>query len=153
MSEEAPKYIRKLEEDIDNLRRETNEKIEVLGKRVGSTFILFYNIFNAVVKFISSITPRTKATVIAEYRFVREFYEILMEWSPEDKLRLKFTSSLKDLLTDILRGASRIPFDDMLDVLLRGLGVDLTREFVSPDIIAEVWGAKALEKFKEMITE
>lgn len=153
MSEEAPKYIRKLEEDIDNLRRETNERIEFLGERIGSTLWLLYRIFCAVVNFMSSTMPRTKETVIAEYRFLREFYQIFMEWSPEEKIRSEFNTSFKDQLTKILRGAGVITFDDMIDVLLRGLGRDLTRKLVSPDTIAEVWGAKALERFKEMLFE
>ena len=157
MSEKAPKYISKLEEHIDqsveNLRRETNEKIESLQKYVGSTLKFSYALFSAVTRFMSSTTPRTKETVIAEYRFVREFYEALMEWSPEEKIKSELTPLFKDLLTDILRGTGVIPFDEMVDVLLRGLGRDLTRKLVSSNIIAEVWGAKALERFKGMLSE
>lgn len=153
LSEEEPKYIRVLEDDIERLRRETNQKIEDLGKRIGSTLMLFYTMFSAFAHFVSSTTPRTKVTVIAEYQFMRKVYHGLIEWSPEEKIKSELTTSFKDLVTNVLRGASAIPFDDMIDVLLRGLGVDLTRKFVSPKVIAEVWGVKALKKFKEMITK
>lgn len=152
MSEE-PKYIRKLEEDIENLRRETKTEMESLRKQVASEFMLFYQFFRAVVNFISSTTPRTKEKVIAEFRFMREFHQAIMQWGPEEEMKSEITNDFKALLVDTLRSGASIPFDDMVDVLLRGLGRDLTSEWISKNLIAELWGAKALERFNEMLSD
>lgn len=151
LSDKEPKYIHVLEKDIERLRTETNQEMEELRNRIESTFELFYTMFSAFADFVTSTTPKTKATVIAEYRFVRKLYHGLTELSPEEKIKAKLTTSFKDVITNVLRRASAIPFDEMIDILLRGLGIELTRKFVSPHLIAEVWGVRALEKFKEVI--
>ena len=154
LSEKGPNFvIRKLEEDIDNLRRETNEKIEGLEKHFGLAIMAVFKLFRAMANFLSSTTPNTKETAIANFQFMRDCYLGLAKLAIEEEMKRDLITDFKEVLTNVLRGSDRIPFDDMIDLLLRGLGMDLTREWVSPNVIAEVWGAKALEKFKEMLSE
>jgi len=63
---------------------------------------------------------------------------------------LGLKNNLKGLLEAILR-TNLISFDEMVDVFLMDVGRDLTRELVSPNLIAELWGLSALQRFNEII--
>jgi len=149
--------VRMLEEEIERVRRESDEKIGQLKKGIASIFAFYYDLLGATLEFISSTTPRTRESVIAEYRFVRAFYKASMKLAHEladEETRSKMITSVKDVLKNVLKGASSVlSFDEMIDVLLRGLGKELTRELVPPDLIAELWGVNAYERFKKIISE
>lgn len=155
MSEETPKYIHKLEEDIENLRTETNAKIENLTKIVASVLDICLSLIGKVADYTSSVSPKTQVNTLAKYLFLREVYRLFAEWefSKEKNMQSTIDASFKQALSNELKMSAAVPFDNIIDVLLRGLGTDMVRKFVSPDLIAEIWGAQALERFKKMLSE
>jgi hypothetical protein len=155
LSEETPKYIRKLEEDVENLRTETNAKIEDLTKKVASVIEICLSLIGKVADYTSSVSPKTQENTIAQYRFLREVYRLFTDWefSKETGMQSTIDVSFKGALSDELKRSATVPFDNVIDVLLRGLGTDMVRRLVSPDLIAEFWGAQALERFKKMLSE
>jgi len=145
--------VRKLEQDIENLRSETNEKMESLKKHFGSAIIAVFVLFKATVHFVTSTTSHTMETAIAILHFMKDCYLGLAKLATEEEMKGDLSTDFKEVLTNMLRESASIPFDDMIDLLLRGLGMDLTKKWVSPNVIADIWGANALEKFKKMLSE
>lgn len=154
MSGEAPKYIRKLEEDMENLRQDVNKKIKDLRKETSDFFQVSMTIAEALSHLIMSTMPNTRENLIATFRYPAEIVKEIKKLPIKEKMKTNILSSLERHLKGRMEQNLRnFSFDEAMDLLLRGFGKDLTKKLVSPDLIAEIWGFSALEKFNKFMEE
>ena len=155
---EKDKWIRKLEEDIDDLRRETDRKIETLRKMNLDGFAITMMLTDALHALIMDVAPSEKG-ILAQLRFIKEITDETKKLDIEEGLKTYLITSTAEISRSTMEMALRslasmkFPFNKMMDLLLRGLGRDLVKQLVSPDLIAELWGFPSVETFKKTISE
>ena len=151
-------WIRKLEEEIDDLRQETDRKIETQRKTISDIFEVTMMFTDALHTLIIS-TASGKETFVPHLRFIRQIADETKKLDIDEGLKRIFIKGTNETIRisveRILRELSslKISFDKMIDLLLRGLGMDLVKQSVSPDLIAELWGFPAVETFRRTIQE
>lgn len=151
-----PKFWENIEEDIEKIGDELapDRKMEELT-RVNFDLIRFLVISNdALLRLVFQVTPPSKENLIKFLRYNKELIDHVEKSDIREEIKknmvLGLKNNLKGLLEAILR-TNLVSFDEMVDVFLTDVGRDLTRELVPPNLIAELWGLSALQKFNEII--
>jgi len=151
-----PKFWENIEEDIEKIEEELppDRKIEELT-RVNFDLIRFLVISNdALLRLVFQVMPLSKENLIKFLQYNKELIDNVERSDIGEEIKnnmiLGLKNNLKGLLEAILR-TNLISFDEMVDVFLMDVGRDLTRELVSPNLIAELWGLSALQKFNEIL--
>jgi len=149
-----PKFWEDIEGDIEKIERESERKMEELT-RVNFDLIRFLAISNdALLRLVFQVTPPSKENFIKFLQYNRELIDNVEKSDIREEIKnnmiIGLKNNLKGLLEAILR-TNLISFDEMMDVFLMDVGRDLTRELVSPNLILELWGFSALQKFNEII--
>ncbi len=149
-----PKFWENIEEDLEKIGIEPDRKMEELT-RVNFDLIRFLVISNdALLRLVFHVTPPSKENFIRFLQYNKELIDHVEKSDIRREIKnnmiLGLKNNLKGLLEAILR-TKILSFDEMSDVFLMDLGQDLTRELVSPNLIAELWGSSALQKFNEII--
>jgi len=150
----VPKFWEDIEGDIEKIERESERKMEELT-RVNFDLIRFLAISNdALLRLVFQVTPPSKENFIKFLQYNRELIDNVEKSDIREEIKnnmiVGLKNNLKGLLEAILR-TNLISFDEMMDVFLMDVGRDLTRELVSSNLIAELWGFSALQKFNEII--
>jgi len=149
-----PKFWENIEEDIEKIEEEPDRKIEELT-RVNFDLIRFLVISNdALLRLVFQVIPPSKENFIKFLQYDKELIDNVERSDIREEIKnnmiLGLKNNLKGLLEAILR-TNLLSFDEMVEVFLMDVGRDLTRELVSPKLIAELWGSPALQKFNEII--
>ena len=149
-----PKFWENIEEDLEKIGGEPDRKIEELT-RVNFDLIRFLVISNdALLRLVFQVIPPSKENLIKFLRYNKELIDNVKRSDIREEIKnnmiLGLKNNLKGLLEAFLR-TNLVSFDEMVDVFLMEVGRDLTRELVSPNLIAELWGLPALQKFNEII--
>ncbi|MEM2935912.1 MAG: hypothetical protein QW231_01900 [Candidatus Bathyarchaeia archaeon] len=158
MSDKGPRLIPKfwedIEEDIEKIRGEPDRKIEELT-RVNFDLIRFLVISNdALLRLVFQVMPPSKENFVKFLQYNKELIDHVERSDIREEIKsnmiLGLKNNLKGLLEAILK-TKFLSFEEMADVFLMDMGRELTRELVSPNLIAELWGSSALQKFNEII--
>jgi len=149
-----PKFLEDIEEDLEKIEGAPDRKIEELT-RVNFDLIRFLVISNdALLRLVFQVIPPSKENLIKFLRYNKELIDNVKRSDIREEIKnnmiLGLKNNLKGLLEAILK-SNLLSFDEMVDVFLMEVGRDLTRELVSPNLIAELWGLPALQKFNEII--
>jgi len=151
-----PKFWENIEEDIEKIEEELppDRKIEELT-RVNFDLIRFLVISNdALLRLVFQVVPPSKENLIKFLQYNKELIDNVERSDIREEIKNNMISGLKNNLKGLLEAILRtnfLSFDEMVDVFLMDVGRDLARELVSPNLIAELWGLSALQKFNEII--
>ena len=150
----VPKFWENIEEDIEKIEEEPARKIEELT-RVNFDLIRFLVISNdALLRLVFQVVPPSKENLIKFLQYNKELIDNVERSDIREEIKNNMISGLKNNLKGLLEAILRtnfLSFDEMVDVFLMDVGRDLARELVSPNLIAELWGLSALQKFNEII--